>query len=97
MLKAAISRVHKQSTLLPTIARCFGTPIDKSYITTIELEVLLETNPENLRILDCSVGPDTLERHSAGHIKGSQWFDLSLCRDFNSPWPHMIPKQPYFI
>ena len=97
MLKAAISRLPTRSALVPSLVRCFGTPIDQSYITTAELDDLIAKNPDNLKILDCTVGPDTLEKHSAKHIKGSQWFDLALCRDFNSPWPHMIPKQPYFI
>lgn len=51
----------------------------------------------NLRILDCTVGQDPMVIHSMKHIKGSQWFDLTICRDLISPYPHMIPKQEYFV
>ena len=42
-------------------------------------------------------GPDPCIEHSKNHIKGSRFFDLALCRDLTSPYPHMMPSQAHFI
>ena len=67
MLKTVFSRIQSNSHSM----RRFSTSIESAYITTAELDTLLKKNPSNLRILDCTVGPNTLEKHSAKHIKGS--------------------------
>ena len=51
-------------------------------------------------LLDCSVAekePSAKSEFERQHINGAHFFDLENCRDKESPYPHMFPKQDNFI
>ena len=38
-----------------------------------------------------------MREHVTGHIPGAKYLDLTLTRDLESKYPHMMPKREHFV
>ena len=71
----------------------------QSFISCEELSALLPLG--TTKLLNATVNlsptdPDPFIEHQRGHIPSAQFLDLLLCRDLNSPYPHMMPSLQHF-
>ena len=72
------------------------------YISTEQLaELIANTAPNKLRILNASVKPenevDVFREHAKERIPGARFLDLTIVKDLSSPYPFMMPPQAHFV
>ena len=73
-----------------------------AYISTDQLaQMMAGEQASKLCILNASCKPenefDVFREHRKARIPGARFLDLTICRDLQSPYPHMMPNQAHFI
>jgi len=72
-----------------------------AYISTEQLAEMIANQPAaSLCILNATINPtneiDVYREHSKARIPGARFLDLTVVRDLQSPYPHMMPNQAHF-
>ena len=72
-----------------------------AYISTEQLAAMILDQPSSkLCILNATVKPenecDVYREHSKARIPGARFLDLTVVRDLQSPYPHMMPNKDHF-
>ena len=70
---------------------------ESGFISTDELANLLANEKDTTCILNSTVSMgsdlDVFRQHAESHIPGAKFLDLTMVRDLQSPYPHMMPSQ----